>query len=116
MKPKTAGSFKIPLQDLDFEYQSSETDVDCGGDAYKQCDVGERCLWNIDCLTFSCDKTTYTCVDALQHSPDTKEYTKWIKEFKPFDIFDKSPFIDPTQTLLKRYQKIGAGVNSSKSR
>ena len=38
----------------DFLQDGNETDIDCGGDCWERCRVGEGCSVNADCMTSKC--------------------------------------------------------------
>jgi len=52
-----------------------ETDVDCGGSCPMQCDDGEGCIVDIDCVSGNCDPDTMTCGpacdDGVQNGDET---------------------------------------------
>lgn len=104
-----AGSLILPEYCYDglysFQHADSsqnETDLDCGGEKCKQCGVGGRCLWDSDCITLHCDKVSYTCdVASADYLPDVHEHNQWFLENQPFNVFDRSPTIDPYESLLR---------------
>ncbi len=54
-----------------------ETDIDCGGSCPADCDDGQGCAVNEDCVSMSCDPATMTCVpggnctDGAQNGDET---------------------------------------------
>lgn len=104
-----AGSLILPEYCYDGIYtfslantEQNETDLDCGGEKCKQCEIGGRCLWDSDCITLFCDKSSFTCSEVTgTYVSDKNEQIQWSLDNHPFDIFDVSPTINPYKSIFR---------------